>query len=127
MIMTEVRKGVFNTEQEEFIAEVLDSAFKFKNPLFETFDKPVFKALIKVGDDTGLDKINVTWKEKLIPIIDAAMAKDVETVRTLVVDLLNEKIDIPKLDEEQELMLFDGFSRFLASAIDYYIQKNKKA
>jgi hypothetical protein len=126
MIMVDVRKGVLTPEQEDFLAQVLDDVFKFKNPLIETFDKTVFKSLIKIGDDTQLDKINVTWKVKLIPIVDAAIAKDIENVRVAVTALLNEKIDIPVLDEEQEFLLFDSLTRFIASAIDFYVNKEAK-
>lgn len=121
----EEREGLFTPEQEEFLAEVLDTVFKFNNVLYEKFDKTVFKAILKVGDNSGLDKIPAAWKVKLIPIIDAAIAEDKELVRGLLVDLLNEKIDIPKLDDEQELMVFDAFTKFLATAIDYFVQKKK--
>ena len=122
----EEREGLFTPEQEEFLAIVLDDLFKFKNPLYEKFDKMVFKTLLRVSDDSGADKLNPEWKAKLIPIIDAALKQDVESVRQYTTDLLNEKIDIPKLDEEQELLVFDAFTRFLAAAVDYYIQKQKQ-
>lgn len=124
--MSEERKGLFTPVQEQFLAEVLDKFFEFKNPLYEKFDSVVFKTLIKVADDAGVNKLSADWKAKLIPIIDAAMSGNVEDVRTYLVDLLNSKIDIPKLDEEQELMVFDSFTKFLAAAIDFYVQKNKK-
>jgi hypothetical protein len=120
------RKGLLTPEQQDFIAEVLDEFFKFKNPLYEKFDKMVFKILVKVGDDVGLDKIKPSWKEKFIPMIDAAMDGKQEEVRLYLVDLLNEKIDIPAIDEEQELMIFDAFTKFLAAAVDFYIQKKKQ-
>jgi hypothetical protein len=117
------RKGLFTSEQEEFLADVLDDFFKLKNPVFEQFDKLVFKNLIRIGDDTGLDQIDPVWKVKLVPIVDSAMLGNVEDVRKYTTDLLNEKIDIPKIDEEQELMVFDALTKFIAAAVDYYIQK----
>lgn len=126
MIMSEERKGLFTPVQEQFLAEVLDKFFEFKNPLYEKFDSVVFKTILKVADDAGVNKLSADWKAKLIPVIDAAMAGNVEDVRTYLIDLLNSKIDIPKLDEEQELMVFDSFTKFLAAAIDFYVQKNKK-
>lgn len=120
------RKGLFTPEQEDFLATVLDDFFKFKNPLLEQFDKIVFKNLVRIGDDTGFEKISQDWKDSLVPIIDAAMLGKVEEVRKFTTDLLNEKIDIPKIDEEQELMIFDAFTKFIAAAVDYYIQKKKQ-
>lgn len=121
--MVEKRKGLLNQDQEEFLAGVLDEFFKFKNPLMETFDKVAFKLMIQVGDNTGLDKIKEQWKELLIPIIDAAVLLDVEETRRLATDALNRVIDIPELDEDTELMVFDAFTRFVVAAINWYVQK----
>lgn len=120
------RKGLFLPEQEDFLAEVLDNFFKFKNPIMESFDKTFFKLLVQTADNQGLDKIPVIWKEDLIPVIDAAILLDVEEVRRLSTDLLNKKIDIPGIDEEAELMVFDSFTRFVVSAINWYIQNKTK-
>lgn len=119
----ETRKGVLTAEQEDYVAEVLDFYFKFKNAVYEKLDGPVFKQLVRAADNMGADRIPEQWKSDLIPIIDAAMLNDANTVRLLAVDLLNKRIDIPKLDDEQELMVFDAFSKFIAAAIDFYMQK----
>lgn len=121
----EERKGLLTAEQESFLADVLDNVFKFKNGFIEKIDGILFKQLVKVADNFGADKIPETWKNEIIPIIDAAILNEKEKVRGLVVDLLNKKIDIPKLDDEQELIVFDSFSRFVAVSIDFFI--NKKA
>lgn len=122
----EERKGLLTPEEQNFLAEVLDSLFVFKNTLLEKFDKPVFKMVIKSIDDYGLDRLPETWKLDLIPLISAAMKGEKEEVRLLVVDLLNKRIDIPKLDDYQELLVFDSLSKFIASAIDFYMQKKKQ-
>jgi len=119
------RKGLLTVQQEEFLAGVLDEFFKFKNPLMETFDKMAFRMIIQVGDNTGLDKLKDTWKEVLIPIVDAGILLDAEEVRRLSTDALNKMIDIPSLDEETELMVFDSFTRFVVAAINWYVQKHK--
>ena len=119
------RKGILTPEQEEFLAKILDDFFKFKNPLIEAFDKMFFKLIIQTADNNGLDKINEEWKYDLIPIVDAAILLNAEEVRRLTTDLLNKKIDIPKVDEETELMVFDSLTRFIAAAIDWYVQKAK--
>jgi len=121
--MADERKGLLTNEQEEFLAGVLDDFFKFKNPLMETFDKTAFKLVIQVGDNTGLDKLKDQWKEVLAPIVDAAIKLDVEEVRRLSTDALNSFIDIPTVDEETELMVFDAFTRFIVAAINWYVRK----
>ncbi len=117
------RKGIFKPEHEEFLAEVLDKFFVFKNPIIEKFDKTFFKILVQSADNQGLDRLNAEWKADIIPLVDAGMALKVEEVRRLSVDLLNKRIDIPKVDEETELMVFDAFTRFIVAAIDWYVQK----
>ena len=121
------RKGIFTPEQEDFIVNALKEVIKVNNPFFNMFKGFALKMIVKGADDIGLDKIEPSWKEKLIPIVDAAMNKEYEKVRQLVVDLLNEKIDFKGLDAEQQLMLFDGLTRFLAAAIDYFVQKKLAA
>jgi hypothetical protein len=49
----------------------------------------------------------------------------VEEVRRLATDLLNKRIDIPSLDEETELVLFDSFTRFAVAVIIWYLEKVK--
>jgi len=119
------RQGLLTTEHEEFLAKILDDFFKFKNPIIETFDRMFFKLLIQTADNNGLDKIQEEWKNDLIPIVDAAILLKHEEVRRLTTDLLVKRIDIPKVDQETELMVFDSLTRFIAAAIDWYVQKNK--
>lgn len=121
----EERKGLLTPEHEDYLAQVLDYFFKFKNAALEKFDKMVFKLIIQAGDNNGLHRINPSWKETLIPIIDAALAGDFEAVRQLTTDLLNGKIDLPFADEEIELRMFDSFTRFIAAAVEFYVVKTR--
>jgi hypothetical protein len=121
------RKGLFTPQHEEFLSGVLDDFFKFKNPLIEKFDKMAFKLMVTTLDNQGLEKINPEIKADIIPLIDAAMGMQVEETRRLATDLLNKRIDIPKIDEETELMVFDAFTKFMVAAVDWYVQKQKPA
>jgi hypothetical protein len=121
------RKGLFTPAHEDFLAGVLDDLFKFKNPLIEKFDRTFFKIMVSTLDNQGLDRLNPEWKADIIPIIDAGMAMNVEETRRLSTDLLNKRVDIPKVDEETELMVFDAFTRFIVAAIDWYVQKKQPA
>ena len=85
----------------------------------------VTKFVIGALDDYGLDKIPEQWKLDIIPIVSAAMDNEKEKVRSLTADLLNKRIDIPKMDDEQELMVFDALTRLIVSAIDYFINQKK--
>jgi len=116
-------KGIIKEEGEVLIAKALDEFFKFKNPILEGADYMFFLFAVKAIDNNGLNRINPSWKEKIIPVVDAALVGNKEEVRRLATDLMNAKIDIPKVDEETELMLFDSFTKFLAAAIDHYTAK----
>jgi hypothetical protein len=73
------------------------------------------------------DRITLIWKTPLIPIIDKALEGDIEETRRLVTDLMNDKIDIPGVKEEVELMMFDGFTRFAAAAVAWFPERRKAA
>jgi len=123
----EERKGFLTPEQEELLAKALDEFLKFKNAIIEKFDGPVALIVIKGVDNRFADRINPEWKTPLIPVIDKALEGDVEETRRLVTDLINQKIDIPGIQEDIELMMFDGFTRFAAAAVAWYLERKKAA
>ncbi len=119
--------GFLTPEQEKLLAQALDEFLKFKNAIAEKFDGPVAMVVIKGVDNRFADRINPAWRTPLIPIIDKALEGDVESTRRLVTDLMNEKIDIPGVREEIELMMFDGFTRFAAAAVAWYLERKGAA
>lgn len=105
------------------MAEALDHFFKFKNPLLEGLDKQIFSIAVKAADNNGLDRIPETWKQKLIPIVDAAIGKNLDEVRRITVEeLLN-----TKLGDELEYLVYDSFAAFVAAAISFYVDKKNEA
>jgi hypothetical protein len=42
-------------------------------------------------------------------------------------DLMNEKINIPGMQEEVELMMFDGFTRLAAAAVTWFLERKRAA
>ena len=116
------RKGLFTPEQESFLAQLLDDVVKFKNPFLEMVDGMVFKVLIQTADNNALDKIPEEWKAELRQLVDAAMLKQWNEVRALIVDLAVSKVNF--LDnQEASLLFFDGISKILMAAIDWHMQK----
>ncbi len=75
----------------------------------------------------SVTRINPGWKTPLIPIVDKALTGDIEQTRRLATDLMNSKIDIPGVQEDIELMMFDGFTRFAAAAVAWYIERKNAA
>lgn len=119
------RTGLFTPEQEKFLVNALKEFIKNKNSFYRWLITVGLKVFISGIDNFGLDKIGQTWKNDLIPIVDAAMEGRVHDVRGYVTDLLNKRIDIKFLDNNQELMLFDSLTKTIALAIDYYVQKKR--
>ena len=120
------RKGLFTPAQEDFLAKLLDELVKFKNPFLEMVDGMVFKVFIQTADNQGLDKIPEEIKEELRKLVDAAMAENWNEVRALLVDLAVDKADFFK-NKEASLMFFDGISKIIMAAIDWYMQRKLTA
>lgn len=120
------RKGLLKVEQEKFVVETLLFWFKLKKGFLKAIISKVLSWGIRFADNKGGEKVPEEWKDDLIPIIDAALIDERELVRKLVADLLNKRIDFKKLDDEQELQAFDAFTKFLATAIDYFVQKKNE-
>jgi len=116
------RKGLFTPVQEDFLAKLLDDAIKFKNPFLEMVDGMMFKVIIQTADNNVLDKIPEIWKMELILLVDAAIAKQWNEVRALIVDLAVAKGDFFN-NKEASLLFFDGVSRMIMAAIDWHMQK----
>lgn len=123
----EERIGFLNPEQEKLLAEAVDEFLKFKNAIMEKVDGPVALFVIRGVDNRFSERVSPAWKTPLIPIIDRALQGDVEQTRQLVTDMMNSKIDIPGVQEEIELMMFDGFTRFAAAAVAWYIERKRAA
>lgn len=118
-------RGIFTKKHELFLADMLADKIHFKSAILEKFKKRIFRFAIRMVDNFGFDRLKEAWKQELLPIVDAAVNGNVESVRLYVNDLLNKKIDIPGMDESRELELIDHQTKSLAIAIETYLLKNK--
>lgn len=113
----ETRKGLLTEEQEAFVSGLLDDLIDFKNPVLEGLDGPAFKVLVSVVDNNLIDKIPEEWQNPIEPILDEAMAGNWEEAADKVADLLNEKIDVPGLDEISEQLIFNAILQLILGVI----------
>lgn len=111
------RKGLLTKEQEKFFAGLLDDAILFPNPIVERLDKPAFKLIISAVDDNLAERIPEGWQSPLEPVIDAAMSGGWEEAGELAAILINEKVDIPGIDEESEQAIISGVIQLIIGAI----------
>jgi hypothetical protein len=121
----EKRKGLFTQKEQDFIATALFFWLqnKIKSRIYRLVGLKVCKIFVGAVDDYGLDRIPQQWKLDVIPIVSAAMDGQKEKVEVLVVELMNRKIDIPKIDEQKEYVVFNALAKLIVSAIDYFLQK----
>lgn len=112
-----MRKGLLTKEQEKFFAGLLDDAIQFPNPILEKLDKTAFKLIISAVDDNLADRIPEDWKSPLEPIIDAAMDGRWEDAGAYASDMINQKIDIPGIDEESEGAIINGVIQLIIGAV----------
>ena len=111
------RKGLLTKDQQNFFAELLDDAIKFPNPLIEKLDKAAFKLIISAVDDNLAERIPEGWQSPLEPIIDAAMSGSWEEAGERAAEMINEKVDIPGIDEQSEQAIFNGVIQLIIGAV----------
>lgn len=80
-------KGILTREQENFLAQVLDEKIKFGNKILEAIDRTVFKSIITLVDDYGIDKINEQYKKQGEALAIALIEKNYEDAVIIVWEL----------------------------------------
>jgi len=81
------KKGILNSEQEKAIASFLDEKVPFENKIAESLDGFIFKGIITIVDDYGLDKLNEKYKAKADALADALFEKNWEVAVLIVWEL----------------------------------------
>lgn len=81
-------KGILLATQERSIAQWLDGKFVFKNKLLEAVDGPVFKTIVTIVDDYGIEKLEVNYKEKADELADYLLAEDWENAAIVIFELV---------------------------------------
>jgi hypothetical protein len=119
-----MEKGIYTTEQEKKLADLLDNAIKLKG-ILELIDGFVFKALITFVDDNYIDKLSVELKTKLADIATAVINNEVDVAEQLSAELISSLAKIPGLDEDAETLLLKGVIQVLVGAVITWINSQK--
>jgi hypothetical protein len=110
-------KGILTPEIEAKIASWLDDQIKL-NGILETVDGLAFKLVISQLDNNLGEKIPEPYKTEIREIVLLVLEdKDYENAITRAFDFINEKIDIPDLDDETEDLLFKGLISIVLSIV----------
>lgn len=80
-------KGILSAAQEKELASLLDFKIKFNNKLIETVDGAMFKGIIAIVDDYGLDKLQENYQRKAQALSAYLFAKNWEKALIVVWEL----------------------------------------
>jgi len=119
------KAGIWNSDQEKYIAGAIDNSIKAKGVL-EIVDGYLAKVVIVIVDDKGLDRLPEDLKPKLSALTDLAIAGDVQACEKLGAEILNNRIDIPGIDEQTEYIIFNGAMTIIVGAILAQVRKLTK-
>lgn len=100
------KKGILTKDREKFLADFLDDHVKTKG-LLEQFDGLIFRGVILLIDDYAIDKLRDEIKDKMTSLVDSLVEKDYDTVALKVAELLDIVINIPKVDDSVEAVIFE--------------------
>ena len=115
-------KGIFTSEQEKQLAQLLDDAVKLKG-LAEIADGYIFRGIITFVDDSYADRLGTDIKDQLSKLATAVLEKDFKTAEIEATSLLNSLVDIPGLGEESEALLFKGAIELIVAAVQKWIER----
>lgn len=123
-------KGILTVQQEDFLIELIMKNVQFPkldnklyNWLLKKFKRKIITAIVRGADDMGLDRLGLSLKLELQPIVTAAMEKRYEDIDELVAALASKEINLKKADEKEKLALFGSTANAIAKWIAYIVKK----
>lgn len=117
--------GILTKEQESFFGKLIAEELELTG-ISKTAAKYGLPILIRVIDDNFGDRIPEPWQNYARQLVTSTylMLQDGEVteeeisgVVDLCVSILNEKIDIPLVDEDDEAFIFQSTLKFIASFV----------
>ena len=118
-----MEKGILTKEVEKLLAELADK--KVKAGIFEVIDGAAFNYVIKFLDDNYGDKIPEEYRLKLRDLIHKVLIDgDVDGAIDVLLDYIDDLIDIPILDDEDEDALFKGLAHIVKGLVLSLTKKN---
>lgn len=108
---------IFKDNHVDFLSKMVDQAIKAKGWI-EVVDGPAALVTLKIVNAAASGKIPDDYKEKFHEIMDDVVAKDYQGAAQILSDFLNEKIDIPYLDESTESFIFMSALSYMVNLIN---------
>lgn len=101
----------------DFLSKLGDQAIKAKGWI-EAVDGPVILISLKIANSATSAKLPDDYKEKFHSLMDEVLEKDYQGAAQILSDFINEKVDIPYLDESTEAYVFMGIMTYLVSLLN---------
>jgi len=126
LLKPEEEKGLGKTLEEIIDFRKVFSKTKFVGVAIEVIDGPLFVAIVRNVDDKLADRIPSEYKTSAREVVLGIINKDWQSLTTTIPALLNKPIDIPGLDEDEELALLIDFCTLLYNAVLRRAEKEVK-
>ena len=120
-----MNKGVWTKEQIKFLAKILDDLKKWNNFFMETFDGKIYEGFLYFINNLALDKIPEKYKLPLSELTTTVMEGNWDEFDDKAAVILAELLDIPGMNEDQEVVLFSTGVQFIVEAIKLWIEKKR--
>ena len=98
------------------VASKIDDLIKLKG-IAEMLDGALIKFALNALDDRFADKVPVMYQDEVIILLEAFVSDDYSKVTDATVSTLNELIDIPVLNEDEEAILVGGVVQIISRLI----------
>lgn len=114
----------FSEETKDLIVSVGDDLIK-GNAIVEMADGPALRIVVNYLDKLGDKHVPDNFDQPINDCIGLAMSGNFEEAAQMIGETIDKIVDIPKVNEELEKLLFvDGF-KFIARSIQVWIEKKK--
>ena len=120
-----MEKGIITKEMEAFWGKLIADNLSL-NGLPKTLAGWGLPVLIRVIDDNYGDKVPQPWKDYATQLLTSVYLvvndgsvdeQELQGTIDLCVTIINEKIDIPLVDEDDEAFIFQSTLKFIASFV----------
>lgn len=115
----------FTDKTKDGLVKIIDDNIK-GNVLVEMIDGPLARAAVNVVDSYGDKHIPDKYDDKINLAVNMALDGDYENASQQAGEILDDVIDLQKVDDSTEKLIFVDGLKFIVRQIIYFIERRKK-
>lgn len=123
--------GIINETEEDQLAKWLDKKIDWRKiikskiigAVAEMVDGKIFSMSISALDDKFGDKLPAEYKKNARLVVQGVIEDDTEKVMSAIPGVLNQTIDIPGINEDQEFVILKGLTDTIWNLIQTVFKK----